>query len=192
MEHKQLRCFVMVAETLHFGRAVRQMDMVPASFGRQIRLLEEHLGCRLLERTTRHATLTPAGAEFRSGAREIVDRTNALATAFREGRNTPTPILRVGAIDSAALGLTPQLLPRFREAHPEFDVELMEQKTIRLPLRFLCGRLDLTVVRAPETADLALAFRYLFHETAVVAMPAGHRLAQRTWSTPTEVVHPLG
>lgn len=189
MDLRQLRCFVMVAETLHFGRAAQRMNMLPASFGRQIRLLEEHLGCQLLKRTTRHVTLSEEGAEFLAAARDIVDRTDALETAFREGRRVSAPTLRIGAIDSAALGLLPQVLPRFREAHPELDIELMEQKTIRLLPRILSGRLDLAVVRAPEAADPALTFRYLFHETAVVAMPDSHRLAGRERVSVTDLAN---
>ena len=64
MDLRQLRCLVAVADTLHFGRAARRMDMLPASFGRQIRLLEEQLGKRLLVRTTRHVSLTEAGRAF--------------------------------------------------------------------------------------------------------------------------------
>ena len=58
MEFLQLRCFVIVAEKLHFGKAAQQMEMLPASLGRQIRLLEERLGVRLLSRTTRNVALT--------------------------------------------------------------------------------------------------------------------------------------
>ena len=74
MELRQLRCFVAVADTLHFGKAAQRMDMLPASFGRQIRLLEERLGTRLLVRTTRHVSLTEAGRDFAEAARGIVEQ----------------------------------------------------------------------------------------------------------------------
>lgn len=179
MDLRQLRCLIAVAETLHFGRAAQRLGMLPASFGRQIRMLEDHLGAQLLARTTRHVALTEAGAEFVEAARDIVARADRLEAAFREGRKARAPILRIGAIDSAAAGLMPQLLPHFREAHPEIDVELLEQKTIRLLPRVLSGRLDVAIVRPPEVADPRLSFRSLFHETAVVAVPEGHRLAAR-------------
>lgn len=179
MELRQLRCFVAVADTLHFGKAAQRMDMLPASFGRQIRLLEERLGTRLLVRTTRHVSLTEAGRDFAEAARGIVDQADRLEARFRDTRQDSTSVLRIGAIDSAAAGLMPQFLPRFREAHPDIDIEMLEQKTIRLLPRVLSGRLDAAIVRPPEVLDPRLIFRPLFHETAVVAVPEGHRLASR-------------
>ncbi len=179
MELRQLRCFIAVAETKHFGRAAQSLGMLPASFGRHIKLLEESLGGQLLIRTTRHVELTDAGRAFVEQARALIDQADKMERAFREGPHGKSQILRIGAIDSAAAGLLPQLLPKFREAHPEVDVELLEQKTIRLLPRLLSGRLDLAIVRPPEALDSRIEILPLFSETAVVAVPADHALAKR-------------
>lgn len=179
MELRQLRCLIAVADTLHFGRAAQRMNMLPASFGRQIKLLEERLGSRLLVRTTRHVSLTDAGRDFAEAARDIVDRANRLEEEFRKGQQNQLPTLRIGAIDSAAAGLMPQFLPRFREVYPDIDIELLEQKTFRLLPRILSGRLDAAIVRPPEMMDSRLTFRPLFNETAVVALPEQHELATK-------------
>ena len=63
MELHQLRCFVVAAEQLHFGRAAQQLQMLPSALGRQIRLLEEDLGTRLFARTTRSVALTLANTQ---------------------------------------------------------------------------------------------------------------------------------
>lgn len=180
MELRQLKCLIAVADMLHFGKAAQKMDMLPASFSRQIKLLEAGLGTRLLSRTTRHVSLTAAGQVFVEAARDIVDKADRLEADFRDIRQDHMPILRLGAIDSAAAGLIPQFLPHFREAHPEIDIELLEQKTIRILPRLLSGRLDAAIVRPPDAADPRLTFRFLFHETAVVAVPDTHPLAART------------
>ena len=180
MELHQLRCFVTIAETMHFGRAAQQLGMLPASFGRHIKLLEESLGGPLLIRTTRHVELTEAGRELVPLANDLLERADQLQQTFRDGPHSKTQTLRIGAIDSAAAGLMPQLLPLFREAHPDIDVELLEQKTIRLLPRLLSGRLDIAIIRPPETKVPELEFQALFHETAVVAVPSDHRLSQNT------------
>ncbi|WP_417687419.1 LysR family transcriptional regulator [Roseibium sp.] len=180
MELRQLRCFIAVADTLHFGRAAQKMDMLPASLGRQIKLLEESLGCKLLSRTTRNVSLTEDGNTLVVAARDILERVDNVEAVFRDNLRERTSIVRIGAIDSAAAGLIPQLLPHFREAHPEVDIQLLEQKTIRLLPRLLSGRLDVAFVRPPELKDPRLIFRPLFHETAVVALPESHHLAGRS------------
>ena len=179
MELRQLKCLIAVADTLHFGKAARRMDMLPASFSRQIRLLEETLGTRLLTRTTRHVSLTEAGRSFVEAARDIVDRSDRLEASFRDAGQDRMRILRIGAIDSAAAGLMPRVLPQVRKAHPDIDIELLEQKSIHLLPRILSGRLDAAILRPTDAADPRLTFRFLFHETAVVAVPDGHALASR-------------
>ncbi|WP_421979193.1 LysR family transcriptional regulator [Roseibium sp.] len=179
MELRQLKCFIAVADTLHFGRAAQKLDILPASLGRQIKMLEDSLGSRLLTRTTRTVALTQAGSDLLEAARDVVDRADRLEAEFRESQRDNASVLRIGAIDSAAVGLVPQLIPLFREAHPEIDIQLLEQKTIRLLPRLLTGRLDVAIVRPPEVLDPRLVLRSLFIETAVVAVPDTHPLAKR-------------
>lgn len=177
MELVQLRCFLAVAETLHFGRAAQSLEMLPASFGRHIRKLEEGLGTQLIVRTTRQAALTEAGTLLLEDAREILARADGFEEKARGLRRDTSRVLRVGAIDSASVGLMPQLLANFREENPDVAVTLFEQKTIRLLPRLVSGQLDLVFVRPPETHSRDIVFKALFAETAVVAVPAGHRLA---------------
>ncbi|MBI3699799.1 MAG: LysR family transcriptional regulator [Afipia sp.] len=179
MELHQLRCFVAAAEELHFGHAARRLDMLPATLGRELRLLEKNLGTHLFIRTTRHVSLTPDGEAFLDEARSLVAKADALAASFRERVRSHAATLKIGAIDTASVGLVPMLLHDFRKKHKDIAIELVEDKTIRLLPRLLSGRLDLVFVRPPEPSDRRLDFEFLFHETAVVAVPAHHKLAMR-------------
>ncbi|HRJ70130.1 MAG TPA: LysR family transcriptional regulator, partial [Beijerinckiaceae bacterium] len=71
MDITELRCLVALGDELHFGRAAQKLDMLPASLGRYIRLLEEDLGVRLVARTTRSVALTAAGVELLEEARRL-------------------------------------------------------------------------------------------------------------------------
>jgi DNA-binding transcriptional LysR family regulator len=79
MDLQQLRCFVAVAEELHFGRAARRLEMLPSALGRHIRLLEEDLSARLLARTTRNVALTEDGAALLEEARLLLAKTDELS-----------------------------------------------------------------------------------------------------------------
>ncbi|MBS0126793.1 LysR substrate-binding domain-containing protein [Thetidibacter halocola] len=179
MEIAQIKCFVAAADALHFGRAAQALGMLPASLGRQIRMLEDGLDTRLFFRTTRSVALTPAGAAVLEDMRALVAQADALERRVRDLGRDAAPVLRVGAIDSAAAGLMPPLLRLLRKAHPGIEVRLVEQKTIHLLPRLLRGGLDIAFCRPPETRDPRLVFRTLFHESAVVALPEGHPLADR-------------
>jgi DNA-binding transcriptional LysR family regulator len=180
MELHQLRCFVAAAEQLHFGRAAQQLQMLPSALGRHVRLLEEDLGTRLFARTTRAVSLTDDGAILLRDARSILARVETVENSFRDrSRSGAARRLRVGAVDSAAAGLLPQLLGDFRDKYPEIVVQLLEEKTIRLLPKLLSGALDLAFVRPPGRADRRLEFQPLLMETAIVALPQRHALARR-------------
>src|SRR6478609_1953408 len=132
MDLNQLRCFVVAAEELHFGRAARRVEMLPSALGRYIRLLEDDLGTRLMMRTTRSVTLTDDGAVLLKEARNLLAQADGLAVKFRARGRRQAATIRVGAIDSAAAGLFPMLLQDFRGRRPDVTVVLTEDKTIRL------------------------------------------------------------
>ncbi|ERP92526.1 hypothetical protein Q669_31905 [Labrenzia sp. C1B10] len=176
----QIRCFLSVADTLHFGRAAQSMDMLPASLGRQIKILENQLDTKLFFRTTRNVSLTAAGSAILEDARSLVAQADQLEEKIRAIRKSEKPLLRVGAIDSASAGLMPQLLQFFRAEHPDIEVQLFEQKTIHLLPKLLSGSLDIAFCRPPDIRDPRINFRTLFYETAVVALPEDHILAKQS------------
>lgn len=179
MEIEQLKCFLAVADHLHFGRAAQSMNMLPASLGRQVKKLEAHLNVRLFVRTTRAVALTEAAKGILEDARALVASSDTLEEKVRRIQRAESPVLKVGAIDSAAAGLMPQLLQMVREEHPDIEIQLIEQKTIHLLPKLLSGSLDVAFCRPPDFRDERIIFRTVFHETAVVALPDQHELAKR-------------
>ena len=114
MDLHQLRCFVAVAEELHFGRAARRLNMLPSAIGRHIRLLEDDLSTGLFARTTRNVALTEDGATMLQEARALLASADEISKRFRERGRRRAKTLKVGAVDTAAAGLMPMLLHDFR------------------------------------------------------------------------------
>lgn len=179
MDLHELRCFTAAAEELHFGKAAQKLRMMPSALGRYIRLLEEDLGTALFVRTTRNVALTEDGHMLLEEAQVLLARADEMAVRIRSRSRSQASSLKVGAIDSAAAGLLPLLLHDFRTVRADVTIHISEDKTLRLLPKLLNGRLDLAFVRPPETLDKRIAFQFLFHETAVVAVPIHHRLAMR-------------
>ncbi|PLR25349.1 LysR family transcriptional regulator [Pantoea endophytica] len=179
MDINQLRCFISVGKELHFGRAAQKMEMMPASLSRFIRLLEEDLGVRLLNRSTRNVSLTAEGALFFDDASKLIDQFDALAKRFKVGLKDERRTLRIGAIDSAARGLVPALLNLFVPLHPHSDIHIIEDKTINLIPKLKSGWLDMIFIREPQSIDASLAVRFITRESCVLAVPIQHALAAR-------------
>lgn len=180
MELNQLRCFLAVADTLHFGHAAQRLDMLPSALGRYIKLLEQELGLRLLSRSTRNVALTPEGALFLEEARQIVEQADQTLLRFQKMARQHSGQLRIGAIDSAAISLVPHLLPYFRAQRPGVAVQLIEDKTARLIPKLKSGRLDLIFIRPGVQHDDALEYCFLLYEEIVLAVPQTHTLAQQS------------
>ena len=86
----QVRCFVAVAEELHFGRAAARLNMTQPPLSRQIQGLEHQVGAQLLERTSRSVRLTPAGRSFLVEARGILrlaERASLVARRIATGKS---------------------------------------------------------------------------------------------------------
>lgn len=179
MDILQLRCFLAAADEMHFGRAAKSLDMLPASLGRHIKLLEERFETRLFLRTTRSVSLTEAGQAVLEDARALVAQADRFEERLRGMRRSESPLLKVGAIDSAANGLMPQLLQLMRVHHPEIEIQLIEQKTIHLLPKILSGSIDIAFCRPPDIRDPKIYFQTLFYESAVVALPDDHPLSGR-------------
>lgn len=179
MDLKLIRCFNMVAEELHFGRAAQRLDMLPSALGRNIRILEESLGIRLFDRSTRNVELTASGRVLLEKSGDLIELFDREMQRVRMTAAPDDRVIRVGAIDSASTGLLPQLVRDFRELEPELELVLVEDKTVKLLPRLISGNLDLAFVRPPTVPRPEIEFQHLMNEATVIALPSDHRLANK-------------
>src|SRR5258708_21233948 len=91
VELRQIRSFLSIAETLHFGRTAELIHISQPALSLQIRALEEEVGVRLFERDRRKTTLTAAGVAFRNDAAAALSQ---LVQALRKARPAPDGRLR--------------------------------------------------------------------------------------------------
>src|SRR5512142_2813505 len=98
IELRVWRQFLMLADTLHFGRAAGQLHMTQPPLTQAIQQLERRLGTRLFERTRRSVALTPAGALMVEPARQLLRHAAALQTRARDAAAGELGRVRVGFI----------------------------------------------------------------------------------------------
>lgn len=177
MELRQLRYFVAVAEELHFRRAASRLHMSQPPLSQQIQQLEAEMGCRLLARTRRRVELTPAGEAFLRDARALLADLDGAIAAARRIAAGQTGRLRINFVGSALLSTVPELVQRFRGAHPLVEIELHERSTAEQLRAIKSGTVDVGLIRPPLEPDGDLSVEILQRERTVAALPADHPLA---------------
>jgi DNA-binding transcriptional LysR family regulator len=178
MDLRQLKCFIAVAEEMHFGRAAERLHIAPTALSRSVRALEEEIGTPLLQRTTRAVILTKAGLSFLEDAKAILVRTVNAARNARDMATDNRMTLRIGAIDSASASLLPHAIKKLRKTVPNADIRLIETMTAPQIQMLRTGRLDIALIRPPVT-ETEFPFEILRIEKLVALIPINHALAKK-------------
>lgn len=177
-ELHQIRCFVAVADTLHFGKAAARMNMTQPPLSRQIQLLEHVLGVKLLDRTSRAVKLTPAGRVFLLEARRILRLTESAALATRRIASGEAGTITLGFTAASGYSFLPRLLLQRAARMPNIDVALKEMVSAEQVESLLTGRIDVGLLRPPVTRSEFSTIK-VAGESLVAALPFGDpRLTQ--------------
>jgi len=118
-ELSQLRCFVVLAEELHFGREAARLHMTQPPLSRQIQLLEHHIGAQLVERSSRNVHLTASGRGFLPEAREILRLAESASLSARRLSRGEAGTINIGFTASSGYRFLPGLILACRERLPE-------------------------------------------------------------------------
>lgn len=154
-----LKIFQRVAELASFSGAARQLGLPNASVSLAIQQLEQMLGTRLLQRTTRRVQLTADGEAFYRRSKELLDDFESLRAMFHAGGQALSGRLRVDMSSAMAREVVLPALPAFLERHPQLEVELSASDR----------RVDLVA----EGFDCVLRTGTL-DDSSLVARPIGH------------------
>ena len=162
----QIRAFVATAQTGSFTAAAEQMGISNRLTSKYVAALEERLGARLLQRTTRKVGLTPAGENLLDRAPALLDDFDAVLSDLAEGSHRLSGTLRVSAPVTFGEIYVVELLARFAAVHPEISVDLilhdryLDLAAEGLDLTFRLGHFDqasLKVRRLGEFHSLLVA-----------------------------------
>jgi DNA-binding transcriptional LysR family regulator len=175
VELRQLRYFVAVAEERHFGRAAKRLRLSQPPLSAQIKGLEEELGVKLFQRSTRQVALTDAGRTFLERAEGILEAIEEAKEAAKGADEGVRGRLEIGFISSATLGLLPPAIRLFRERFGGVEIELRELTSAQQIDALYAGEIRVGLVRLPLRAP-GLRFEPLQEESFVVALPSGHPL----------------
>jgi DNA-binding transcriptional LysR family regulator len=177
-EFFQMRCFVAVAEELSFRRAADTMNMTQPPLSRQIKLLEERVNLKLLERTNRHVRLTPAGENFYQSAVDIIQRSEHAVLNARQAERGETGTIAFGFVPSAAFKFMPLIAQRMAKEMPLVALSPIEMMGYEVIEAQRSGRIDLGLTRMEKPRD-EIEWTKAVSEPFVLALPKHHPLAHK-------------
>jgi DNA-binding transcriptional LysR family regulator len=123
MDLNRVDLFVRVVEAGSFSAAARTLGLPVSSISRAVARLEEDLGVRLLQRTTRKLALTEAGRPYFDRMQTVLTEAEAATDAVAGQSRAPTGTVRITAPAAGLLGL-PTLLARIARTHPGLEIDL--------------------------------------------------------------------
>jgi DNA-binding transcriptional LysR family regulator len=182
LDLRKLRYFAAVAEHRHFGRAAEQLYIAQPVLSRQIRALEQELGCALLVRTTRSVQLTPAGEQLRQEARKVFASVDA---AVRRVHEVDRGVQRLVVGFAPGLHVS-EAVRAFTATHPEVGIELLQLRWWEQDAPLRDGRADVGYLRRPFD-DTGLRTVPIGSDPRVACLPVTHPLARRRSLTTAEL-----
>jgi DNA-binding transcriptional LysR family regulator len=180
MELRHVRCFVALAEHLHFVHAAELLHMTQPALSQQIKALEDELGVRLFDRRKREVLLTEAGSYFLQEALltlKHAERAQDIAKRVARGQ---LGSLRIGySLSVPFTGILSRIASEFRQHAPGLQLLLEEMLGSEQMIKIAAGTLDAGIIRLPIEHELPhLETKVLMKERMVVAIREDHPAAR--------------
>ncbi len=183
-----IRAFVTVGELHSFAAAAKALHLSQPALSRRIAHLEDQLGVRLVDRTTRTAGLTVLGQRFLDEMSGLVEDLDRSVLGLRDAAELETGDVTIGCVFSAVHHFLPPVIRAFQEKHPRVLVRIVEEGADEVLASVKHGEADLAV-NYIGMQDPEVEFTPLLKEPYVLACPTGHPLAKRRSVRWNELAH---
>ena len=175
MELRHLRCFLAVAEELHFARAAERLHIEQSPLSRTIKELEEDLGEQLFVRTSRSTRLTRAGKLFLEHVPRVFTALEQARDSVKAAANGFHGQLRIALSDGVTPSRLPTLLAQCRQEEPEVDIRLSEVPLSQQLKGLQDDLYDVGFAQSDEVGD-GIMVKAVWTDPIMVAVPARHPL----------------
>lgn len=162
MDIKQLTYFITIVEEGTITHAANKLHMAQPPLSTQLKLLEDELGIKLIERGARKIKITDAGKILYKRAKNILEITNSTTKEIEEFRKGIQGTLRLGTISSSGTVLLSKRIIEFNKKYPNIKFEIYEGNTYELIEKINSGIIEVGIVRTPFNSQ---NFECLFLES---------------------------
>ncbi|OON62067.1 LysR family transcriptional regulator [Massilia sp. KIM] len=180
---RQMRAFVAVAKTGHFTLAAEQLHITQSALSGLIKELEQTLGARVLDRSTRRIGLTDIGRELYPLFSQMIDDLDGALANVADHTRLKKGVVRIAAPQLLSCTVMPEAIAAYRARHPDIEVRLADTAVEGVIARVLSGEADVGVGPEREPAP-PLHAQPLFELPFALVFPKGHALerqARVTW-----------
>ena len=161
MDLRDLKLFLHLADSRHFGQTARAIHVSPSTLSRQIQRLEEEVGHPLFVRDNRSVALTEAGETFSQFARQTLLHYQQLRHLMDLNSPSLSGELHLFCSVTAAYSHLPPILDRFRAEHPQVEIKLSTGDPSDAVQKISSGEADLAIAGKPESLPSGIAFNPL-------------------------------
>lgn len=180
---RQMRAFVFLARAGSFTLAAEYMHVTQAALSGLIKELEQTLGVRLVDRSTRKIALTDIGRELYPLFSKMIDDLDGALHDVANHTKLKKGMVRIAAPQLMACTLLPEVIAAYRAAYPDIQVKLVDCAVENVNARVASGEVDIGI--GPERDPAAqIDAKVLFEMPFVLVFPQGHPLESRervTW-----------
>ncbi|MGH9949483.1 MAG: LysR family transcriptional regulator [Pyrinomonadaceae bacterium] len=177
MEIRQLKAFLVIAETQTFTAGARRLNITQAAISMQIRQLEDELGIQLFTRTPRRVIITEAGEALLERARRILNDHDGAVAEVAEIAGGEYGRLRIGtASGTFATNQLPWIILQLKRQRPHADITVHSGTSIELVESIMNGEVDIAFVSLP-VENLNISTETLFADELVAIAHPNHSLA---------------
>ncbi|MGF1474382.1 MAG: LysR family transcriptional regulator [Geminicoccaceae bacterium] len=177
--------FLAIVEGGSFSAAARQLGRTPSSISKQMARMEDRLGARLVQRTTRKLNLTSEGRIFYERCRVIMTELREAEAAVAAAEERPRGVLRVTAPVPFGRYQMQSIIPDFLDRYPEVELDLTLSDAIA---DLISEGLDLGI-RIGGLADESLVVRKLAENRRILCASPAYLAARGTPSSPDDLKH---
>jgi DNA-binding transcriptional LysR family regulator len=185
MDLHRIKCFIAVAEELHFGRAADRVHLTQPAVSLQVRSLEEELGVRLFFRTNRRVSITDVGALFLKQAYDLIRHSEAIVRDIKELNSRQPSKLIIGATSPSIYCLAPALVSKLNSMFPSMNVQVLPMSTEEQEEALIVGKIHVGLVHPPMSeSNIRLLpigsarFMFAIRRGHVLAVPGPMRLSE--------------
>lgn len=178
MNLRELEYLVAMDEECHFNRAAERCFVSQPTLSGQLKKLEEELGVLLIERNTRHVSMTDVGIAVAQQARQVLKEVKAIKAITQSFDDPMAGEITLGLIPTVAPYLLPLIIPELKHNFPQLTLWLYEYQTTALLEKLKNADLDMLIIALPVESDEFTEIE-LFQESFWLATPAHKKISKR-------------